>query len=69
MSTQTIHTATNPNAMRRALAALVGKRAEHRTSEGETLVGTIEAHDAWNLRVRFNDGRWARLDDTITVID
>lgn len=64
-------TTTNPRTVRTGMvevsatssakrAALIGRRAEFRTYEGEVLVGTIERLDSvWPI-IRFADGTWAR---------
>jgi hypothetical protein len=48
----------------------VGKRAQYVTDEGHTLVGIIEwERPAMYPTIRFEDGRWARLGHTITLVE
>ena len=50
---------------------LAGQPAVYTTWEGDRLVGTLELdpnRDGGYMRIRFEDGRWARTDDIIELV-
>lgn len=56
-------------------AIVIGRKAAHRTHDGTLMVGTLERPEGCNPRsaylpvIRFADGRWARADTFVTLID
>lgn len=49
--------------------ALIGRRVEHTTADGTTLVGTVESISNTRPVIRFPDGRWAYGTSVVTLTD
>lgn len=53
------------------IAEIVGRRAVYTTSEGERMVGVVEAptrHSSGYPIIRFEDGRWGRADADVELV-
>ncbi len=72
MSTATFDIQRETGHGRRAVEAIVGRRAIYTTWEGERLEGVIEAPTSLSGGypvIRFADGRWGRCDQRVEIVN
>lgn len=72
MSTATFDINREMSHGRRAVEAIVGRRAIYTTWEGERIEGVIEAPTRMSSGlpiIRFADGRWGRCDQRVEIVN